>query len=63
MDPLKQIVEDIKKAESGVDFSSPAMDPRPWWQRIRFFWWTGNVKVKKTGKKESWIGVQGKVDL
>jgi hypothetical protein len=39
----------------------PSRDARPWWQRLKLSPWSGIEKVK--GKKESYKGIKGNLDL
>ena len=39
----------------------PTRDTRPWWQRVKLSPWRGTGKVR--GKKESFNGIKGSVEL
>ena len=39
----------------------PSRDARPWWQRVKLSAWSGSEKVK--GKKETFKGIKGSVEI
>tara|TARA_R110000868_G_scaffold73521_4_gene213192 strand:- start:8118 stop:8312 length:195 start_codon:yes stop_codon:yes gene_type:complete len=39
----------------------PTRDARPWWQRVKLSPWSGSEKIK--GKKETFKGIKGSLDL